>query len=107
MFCFDASAPDVGSAIPSSTPAPHDARRRGPPPETLYGRTTSKPGRAGRGSPAAGAPLGEVGAFGAERGVLAVARIEPGVVGEAVEQLVLHVVDQGREVLLVAAGVPH
>ena len=50
------------------------------------------------GSPAAGAPLGERGALGAERGVLAVAGVEPGLVGQPVEELVLDVVDQRREV---------
>jgi hypothetical protein len=55
--------------------------------------------------PAAGAPLGNRRWFCAERRVLAVAGIEPGFVGEAVEQLVLDVVDERGEVLGVAASI--
>ena len=47
---------------------------------------------------AALAPLREVQPLGAERGVVAVAGRDPGLVGKPVEQLVLHVVDQRREV---------
>ena len=52
----------------------------------------------GGASPAAGAPLREVRALGAERRVVAVAGVEPGLVGQPVEELGGHVVDQGREV---------
>jgi hypothetical protein len=38
-----------------------------------------------------------VGAFGAEGGVVAVARVDPGLVGEPVEHLVLDLVDQAGE----------
>src|SRR5689334_5345291 len=48
-------------------------------------------------SPAAGAPLRQGGAFGAEGGVLAVAGVERGLVGEAVEQLRRDVVDERCE----------
>src|SRR4051812_35684194 len=54
---------------------------------------------------AAFAPLGQCGSLGAERRVLAVAGIDPGLVGEPAEQLVLHVVDQRVEVLLGAERV--
>src|SRR5438045_2662059 len=47
-------------------------------------------------SPAAGAPLGQRPALGAQGRVVAVPRVEPGVVGQPVEDLVLDVVDQGR-----------
>jgi len=43
--------------------------------------------------------------LGAQGGVGAVAWVDPGLVGEAVEQPGLHVVQEGLEVLLVAAGV--
>jgi len=48
--------------------------------------------------PAAGAPLAQVQAFGAERGVVAVPRIHPGPVGEPVEQALDHVGEQRGEV---------
>ena len=63
--------------------------RRGPP----DGRPV-RPASSRR-SPAAGAPLRQRGPLGAQRRVLAVARVEPGVVRQPVEQLVLDVVDQG------------
>ena len=47
----------------------------------------------GSASPAARAPLGEVGSLGAERRVVAVAGVEPGLVGQPVEDLGLDVVD--------------
>lgn len=50
-------------------------------------------------SPAAGAPLGELGALGAEGGVVAVAGVEPGVVRQRAEDSLLQVVHEGREVL--------
>jgi hypothetical protein len=49
-------------------------------------------------SPAPGAPLGEVGALGAEGGVLAVAGIEPGGVWQRVEHPGFQVVQEAREV---------
>jgi hypothetical protein len=55
--------------------------------------------------PATGAPLGDGRTLGAEGGVLTVARLEPGLVGQAVEELVLDVVDERGEVLHVAARV--
>ncbi len=58
---------------------------------------------AGR-SPAAGTPLREGWALGAERAVVAVARVEPRVVRQPVEELVLHVVDERGEVVLGAPG---
>jgi hypothetical protein len=47
-----------------------------------------------------------VGAFGADGGVVAVAGVEVGVVGEDVEESELDVVDQGLEVLW-AVGLAH
>lgn len=49
-------------------------------------------------SPAAFAPLREFGAFRAEGGVVAVARVEPRVVRQVVEDARRHVLDQGVEV---------
>lgn len=46
-----------------------------------------------------------MGAFGAEGGVGAVAGVDPGFVGEAGEEFGFYVVEEGLEVLLVAAGV--
>jgi hypothetical protein len=48
--------------------------------------------------PAAGAPFVDVRFLLAQSRVVAVAGVEPGVVGEGVEQAGGHVVDQGREV---------
>jgi hypothetical protein len=48
--------------------------------------------------PASGTPFVEVGALRAEGGVVAVARVEPGVVRELVEDAGRHVVDQRGEV---------
>src|SRR4051794_3433691 len=61
--------------------------------------------RAAPPSPAAGAPLLEVGALVAEDRVVAVAGVEPGLVGEAVEDLGADVVEQRGEGVLVAEGV--
>jgi hypothetical protein len=57
-------------------------------------------------SPPPGAPLGQGGPLGAEGGVLAVAGMELGVVGEPVEQLRRHVVDERLEVGLVPQMLP-
>ena len=46
------------------------------------------------GSPAAFAPLREVGALGAQGGVGAVAGVDPGLVGELAEEFGLDIVDQ-------------
>ena len=54
--------------------------------------------------PAASSPVRDGRPFGAERGVGAVARIDPRVVGEPVEELVLDVVDQALEVFLATRG---
>src|ERR671910_6263 len=59
--------------------------------------TTGSP--AGGGSPASSAPLSELRSLGADRGVLAVAGIDPGVVRQRAEQPLLDVVDQAGEVL--------
>jgi DNA-binding transcriptional ArsR family regulator len=59
--------------------------------------TLPEPGRL----PAPGFPFGEVGTFGAERGVTAVARVHPGLVGQAAEQLRADVAEQRREPLRV------
>src|SRR3954453_13839750 len=56
--------------------------------------------------PAAGAPLRDRRPLGAEGRVLAVAGVEPRLVGEPGEQLMLHVVDELGEPLRVPAGVP-
>lgn len=50
--------------------------------------------RAAFGSPAALTPLGEMGTLGSERGVATMAGVEPGLIGEGSEDLVLDVVDQ-------------
>ncbi|GAB3940503.1 hypothetical protein GCM10027614_24300 [Micromonospora vulcania] len=55
--------------------------------------------------PAAGAPLGEGWALRAQGAVLAVAGVEPGLVRQLVEQLVLDVVDQRGEPLRILVGV--
>lgn len=60
-----------------------------------------------RRSPAAGPPLRQRGALGAERAVLAVTRVEPGLVGQPVEKLPLDVVDELAEPLRVLLGVAH
>src|SRR6185437_13967800 len=57
------------------------------------------------GSPAAGAPFGQRRALGAECRVFAVARVEPDLVGEAVEDLRRYVADQRREPRRVLFGV--
>src|SRR5512133_1581696 len=57
--------------------------------------------------PAALAPLGEVRALRADRGVAAVAGIEPGLVGQPLEDLGLDLVDELGERRLVAEGVAH
>jgi DNA-binding transcriptional ArsR family regulator len=57
-----------------------------------------RPGRPKRRLPAAGAPLAQVRAFGAERGVVAVPRVHPGLVREPVEQALGHVAEQRGEV---------
>ena len=59
------------------------------------------------GLPAAGAPLVQVRALGAERGVLAVPGVHPCGVREPAEDLVGHVVDQGREASRVLLRVAH
>src|SRR5215210_6477186 len=56
-------------------------------------------------SPAALAPLLQVRALGAQRRVVAVAGVEPGLVGEPVEQLGGDVVDQLPEGVVVVEGV--
>jgi len=48
-------------------------------------------------SPAAFAPFGEFRLFGAQRGVVAVARVDPGVLGQRVEKPFRDVVQQRRE----------
>ena len=53
--------------------------------------------RRARASPAPVAPLREVGTLGAERGVVAVAWVEPRLVGEAVEDPFGDVVDRAAE----------
>src|SRR5690606_10863730 len=58
-----------------------------------------------RRSPAARPPLRQRWPLGAERAVVAVTGIEPGLVGQPVEDLAFHVPDEGVEVLGVAPGV--
>jgi DNA-binding transcriptional ArsR family regulator/uncharacterized protein YndB with AHSA1/START domain len=48
--------------------------------------------------PAAVAPLAEMGTLRAQRRVLAVPRVDPGRIGEGIEQALAHVGEQGREV---------
>src|SRR6476620_3957177 len=55
--------------------------------------------------PAPLAPLREMGPLVAEDRVVAVAGVEPGLVGEAVEDLGADLVDQGREGVRVSEGV--
>src|SRR6202044_433341 len=55
--------------------------------------------------PAAGAPFGDVRALGAERGVLAVAGVDPGAVGQLAEHPLLEVVHELAEPLRVLLGV--
>src|SRR3712207_141516 len=55
-------------------------------------------------SPAARLPLVEGPPLGSQRGVVAVPGVEPGLVGEAVEELGPHVVDQRPEALLAPEG---
>jgi hypothetical protein len=57
--------------------------------------------------PAPLAPCGQVRALGAERGVLAVPRVHPGDVREPAEDLLGHVVDQGREASRIPLRVTH
>jgi peptidoglycan/LPS O-acetylase OafA/YrhL len=59
----------------------------------LRARLSRKPAR----SPAALAPLADVGTLGADRRVLPVARVDPGVVGQRSEEPLLDVVDQAGE----------
>src|SRR6478735_8054249 len=57
--------------------------------------------------PASCAPLGEVRALGAQRGVLPVPRVDPRVVRQDVEDPLLDVVDQAGEALGVLLRVAH
>ena len=57
------------------------------------------------GSPTAGVPVRKGRALGAERGVAAVPGVEPGVIGEHIEDLALNVTDEAGEVGRVAPGV--
>src|SRR4029450_9755100 len=58
-------------------------------------------------SPTSLAPLRQRRTLGAEGGVVAVAGVEPRLVGERAEDLRLDVVDQGPEVVGVTSGVAH
>jgi hypothetical protein len=73
---------------------------------TIRSPTRSPTTSACRRLPAALAPLGDGGAFGAEGGVFAVAGVEPGFVGQLVEELVLDVVDQRGEAVRILLRVP-
>lgn len=75
-------------AVPGETMC-HPARRRRSAQRRHYQR----------GSPAAVSPVTQLRAFRADRGVIPVARVEPGVVGEVVENPGRHVLDQRVEVL--------
>jgi DNA-binding transcriptional ArsR family regulator/uncharacterized protein YndB with AHSA1/START domain len=67
-------------------------------PDSPMPQRPERPKRLGLPLPAAGAPLVQVGAFGPQRGVVAVSRVHPGRVRERAEQPLGHVAEQRGEV---------
>src|SRR4051812_33353265 len=102
--------PPTGWRTRSTSPSGPAARcTRRAPRRVRSGRR--RPARSGgpahQGSPAALAPLAEVRSLGADRRVLPVPGIDPGLVGQRPEQPLLDVVDQAGEAGGVLLRVPH
>src|SRR6185437_7890590 len=101
----------TSSRSSSTTSRPRRARARAaarptsPPPTTTASYRACTAAARPVPSPAAGPPLGHVRALHAERGVLAVARVHPGAVGQLGEDSVLQVADELAEPRRVVLGV--